>query len=172
MGGFFRIFTREAGFRLITLIRACRVLRSNPWTRWGVYHITAWWMGRLSLMLGVFIDPGTEMGPGLMIAHPTSIIINRRCRIGANCTISQNTTLGRKSREPNLGYPTIGDRVYIGPGAVIIGAVTVANDAAIGANAVVTKDVPEKGVVVGIPGRVISTRGSEEYVTWQWPAGR
>jgi len=60
--------------------------------------------------------------------------------------------------------PEIGDNVYIGPGAKIIGNIKIGNNAAIGANCVVTKDVPENGVVVGVPGRVISFEGSAGYI--------
>lgn len=115
------------------------------------------------------MDATTEIGPGLIIGHTCGIVINKDCCIGSNCSVSHHVTLGRKSREPNKGCPTLGDRVYIGPGAVIIGAIHIGNDAAIGANAVVTKDVPDNAVVAGIPARVISDRGSEGYVTWPWP---
>jgi serine O-acetyltransferase len=62
------------------------------------------------------------------------------------------------------GYPTIGDNVYIGPGAKIVGAVTIGDNVAIGANCVVTRDIEADSVVVGIPGRVISGEGSVGYV--------
>jgi len=62
------------------------------------------------------------------------------------------------------GVPTIGDNVYIGPGAKLFGAIVVGDNAAIGANCVVTHDVPENAVVVGIPGKVISYEGSQGYI--------
>ena len=72
--------------------------------------------------------------------------------------------VGQANRGGNKGYPTIGDNVYIGPGAKIVGAVKVGNNVAIGANCVVTKDVPDNAVVVGVPGKIISYTGSEGYV--------
>ena len=108
----------------------------------------------------VYIDPDTQIGPGFYIGHA--------CRIGGNSGISAHVTLGRKSRESNMGCSTLGDRVFVGPGAVIIGAIALGNDSAISANAVVTKT---RAVVVGNPGRVISDRGSDGCVTWQWPPG-
>lgn len=159
-------FFAEPGFRLTTLLRICRYLRSSRWGRWGFYHFVRFWLRSLTIRLGVYIDPDTEIGPGLFIAHPCGIVINRRCRIGADLTLSQNVTLGRKSRPPNEGCPGFGDRVYIGPGAVVIGAVTVGDDSAIGANCVVTKEVPQGAVVVGVPARMVSDRGSAGYVTW------
>lgn len=164
IAGLLRTFVAEPGFRLTVLLRATRWLRSHPFTRWGSYHLCKLWLGRLSRRLGVFIDFTTDIGPGLYLPHPVGIVINRRCRMGANCNIAQHVTLGLKSREPREGCPTLGDRVYVGPGAVIIGAITVGSDAAVGANAVITKDVPDKAVVAGVPGRVISLRGSTGYI--------
>jgi len=62
------------------------------------------------------------------------------------------------------GVPKIGDNVYIAPGAKLIGGITIGNNVAIGANSVVTKSIPDNAVVVGIPGEVISYKGSENYV--------
>jgi serine O-acetyltransferase len=73
-------------------------------------------------------------------------------------------TLGQTKRGPRRGAPTIGDNVYIGPGARIIGAVVVGNNVAVGANCVVTEDVPDNAVVVGVPARVVSSEGSSGYV--------
>lgn len=168
-GAFCRHFFSESGFRYCVLLRACRYFRQNGCLRWGFYHLVKFWFHRLSLLLGVYMDPSTEIGPGLFIGHACGIIVNRRCRIGHNCSISAHVTLGRKSREPREGCPSLGDRVYVGPGAVIIGQIHIGNDAAVGANAVVTKDVPAMAVVAGIPAQVISDRGSEGYVTWTWP---
>ena len=78
--------------------------------------------------------------------------------------ISQGVTLGQANRGKNKGYPQIGDNVYIGPGAKIVGKIKIGNDVAIGANCVVTKDVPNNSVIVGIPGKVISQAGSIEYI--------
>ncbi|HCN29421.1 MAG TPA: serine acetyltransferase [Verrucomicrobiales bacterium] len=162
--GFARTFLREPGFRLTCLLRACRHLRARALPRWTVYPFLKLWLGRISSRLGVYVCHSTDIGPGFYIPHPCGIVINRRCRIGANCNIAQHVTLGLKSREPRMGCPVIGDRVYIGPGAVIIGAITVGSDSAVGANCVVTKDVPAHAVVAGVPGQVISMRGSEGYI--------
>ena len=96
--------------------------------------------------------------------HASSIIINRHCKIGENCNISQNITMGVALRGESKGCPTIGDRVYIAPGAVIFGKIFVGDDAAVGANCVVNRDVPARGVCVGVPGKVISRNGSKGYV--------
>jgi serine O-acetyltransferase len=63
-----------------------------------------------------------------------------------------------------MGCPKIGDRVFIGPGAKIFGAITIGNDVAIGANAVVTKNLPDEAVAVGIPAKVVNLNGSKDYI--------
>jgi len=107
-----------------------------------------------------------KVGSGLYLGHVFSLIVSPKAVIGKNVNLSQGVTIGFASRGDRKGYPTIGDNVYIGPGAVIIGNISVGNNVAIGANCVVTKDVPDNAVVVGIPGKVISHKGSQDYVIW------
>lgn len=106
----------------------------------------------------------TKIGSGLYLGHIFSIVVSPNAIIGKNVNLSQGVTVGFASRGPKKGYPTIGDNVYVGPGAVIIGNIKVGNNVAIGANCVVTKDIPDKAVVVGVPGKVISYNGSQDYV--------
>ena len=96
---------------------------------------------------GIDIPPSTQVGPGLYINHPGGIVVNSGSVIGANCNLSHEVTLGQANRGARAGLPVVGDGVYIGPGAKIVGAVRVGDDVAIGANAVVTSDVPDHAVV-------------------------
>lgn len=161
---FLRAWRHEAGFRITFMMRLCRLLRACPPTRYGLYHIAAFLHRRSAVRHGVFIDPMTEVGGGLYLPHALNIVVNRRCRIGRNVNLSHGVTLGIANRGGKAGTPEIGDRVYIGPGAVIFGAIRIGDEAAIGANCVVTKEVPNRSVVVGIPGKVISNDGSDGYV--------
>jgi serine O-acetyltransferase len=113
---------------------------------------------------GISIDYRTEIGPGFYVGHFGTIVINGRARIGRNCNVSQGITIGVSNRGDRKGVPTIGDNVYIGPGAKLFGAIHVGDNVAVGANCVVTKDVPDSSVVVGVPGRVISQDGSKGYI--------
>jgi serine O-acetyltransferase len=113
---------------------------------------------------GCLIPHTTSIGRGLYLGHVREIVINDQAVIGDNCNISQGVTIGQANRGPRRGTPVIGCNVYIGPGAKIVGAVRVGDDVAIGANCVVTDDVPDHAVVVGIPGRVISFAGAAGYV--------
>lgn len=94
----------------------------------------------------------TRIGGGLLLPHPVGIVVHPDVRIGRNCLIMHNVTIGANG--PG-GVPTIGDNVDLGPGACVIGPVQVGDGAVVGANAVVVKDVPERAVVGGVPARVI-----------------
>lgn len=119
---------------------------------------------RCMLKYGIDIPAATQIDSGFYIGHFGGIVVNHRAIIGKNCNLSHGVTIGQANRGERQGCPIIGDNVYFGPGAKILGAVRVGNKAAIGANCVVTKDVPENAVVVGVPGHLISHRGSEGYV--------
>ncbi|WP_432541747.1 serine O-acetyltransferase [Kineococcus sp. SYSU DK002] len=97
---------------------------------------------------GAEISPFARIGPGLCLMHSTGIVIGPDVRIGRGLRIYQNVTLGDGSTP---GQPTIGDDVTISAGACVLGGVTVGDRAVIGANAVVTRDVPADHVAVGVP---------------------
>lgn len=103
---------------------------------------------------------------GTKFPHPVGIVISRAATIGKNCVIFQNVTIGAKFA-PTLDkkyYPTIGDNCRICAGAVIIGPVKIGNNAVIGANSVVVKDVAENAIVAGVPAKFIRYRKENEYV--------
>jgi serine O-acetyltransferase len=111
---------------------------------------------------GIEIDSDAHLGPGLMIPHEGTIVIGP-VRIGRHCTISHGVTLGQGLLGDGPAHndtPVLGDRVWVGPGAVIAGPINVGSDAAVGANSVVLRDVPPRGVVLGVPSRVVSQKGS------------
>jgi serine O-acetyltransferase len=112
----------------------------------------------------ISIPTSTKIGSGFYIGHFSGIIVNKDCIIGKNCNISQGVTLGQSNRGAKKGAPIIGDNVYIGPGAKLIGRVVIGNNVAIGANSVVTKDIEDNAVVVGAPARVISHNGVDGYI--------
>jgi serine O-acetyltransferase len=103
------------------------------------------------------IDPRAEAGPRLVLPHGLAgIFINGNCHIGADVVICQQVSLGVRDMESPEAAPTIGNEVVIWAGAKIIGGVCVGDRAAIGANSVVTNDIPADSVAVGIPARVRS----------------
>ncbi|HEX7861817.1 MAG TPA: serine O-acetyltransferase [Verrucomicrobiae bacterium] len=149
----------------------------EPWKiqvmlRWAEYHknsghrlralLSNFRFQRYSHRYGMVIHLNV-FGPGLSIAHPGMIIVNEAARVGANCRIHPGTVIGTAAGQSKAA-PQIGDNVYIGPGAKIFGAIRIGNNVAIGANAVVNKDVPDNVTVGGIPAKVISERNSESLL--------
>ena len=119
------------------------------------------------IITGITIHPQAKIGTGLYIGHGGSVIIGGSAVLGNHCNISHEVTIGVAGRGDKRGTPKIGDRIYIGAGAKLFGAIEIGNDVAIGANAVVTKSLSDRAVAVGIPVRVISYEGSFEYVLYR-----
>lgn len=120
----------------------------------------------MEIITGISLPPECFIGPGLYIGHFGNIIISPEVRIGSNCNLAQGITLGYGGRGEKGGYPTLGNRVYIAANAVVVGKITIGDDAVIGAGAVVTKPVPPRAVVAGNPSRIISYRGSFDFVLY------
>jgi serine O-acetyltransferase len=156
--------TRHEGFKFCFWMRTCAYARPHPLLRFLLYPVARAFTTRYRYRFGISIDFTTRIGEGFYIGHFGGIVVNGLSAIGRNCNISHGVTIGQVNRGNRAGIPTIGDNVYIGPGAKILGGIRVGDGAAIGANCVVIRDVPENGVVVGIPGRVISHTGSDGYV--------
>lgn len=87
---------------------------------------------------------------GIVFPHPYGIVIHSETVIGDNAVVMQQVTMGGKSLIDPVGVPTLGDNCYIGAGAKILGPVRIGNNVTIGANAVVTKDIADGNVVVGV----------------------
>jgi serine O-acetyltransferase len=117
----------------------------------------------LKFKFGIQIPSITKIDKGLFIGHFSCIFVHSDVVIGKNFTISQGVSIGVANRGSKKGTAIIGDNVYVGPGAKIFGHINIGNDAAIGANAVLTIDLPPKAVAVGVPAKVISLNGSEGY---------
>ncbi|MFH2040085.1 MAG: serine O-acetyltransferase [Chloroflexota bacterium] len=107
-------------------------------------------------LTGVEIHPGAKIGSGFFIDHGMGVVIGETSEIGQDVTLYHGVTLGGTSLEKGKRHPTIGDRVVIGAGAKVMGAIHVGDDSRIGANAVVVKSVPINSVVVGVPGQNIT----------------
>ena len=114
--------------------------------KWAVARHRFW-----SVVTGADIPINSRLGGGLMLPHPNGIVIHPDASVGPNCLILQQVTLGFGRG----GVPTVGAGVDIGAGAKLLGGLHVGNYAAIAAMAVVTRDVPERALVMGIPARVV-----------------
>ena len=133
------------------------------------FYLVARIISQLSRFLtGIEIHPGAKIGKNLFIDHGMGVVIGETSEIGNNVTIYHMATLGGIAPSINSNdqrntkrHPTIEDDVVIGSGAQVLGPVTVGRCAKIGANAVITKDVPEKSVMVGIPAKNVGIADSE-----------
>jgi serine O-acetyltransferase len=106
---------------------------------------------------GADIAWSARIGPGLVLWHPTGVVIGPRVVVGRDARVQQGITLGAaRSRTGQDGDPVLGDGVYVGAGARVLGPVHVGDRARIGANAVVLTDVPDDASAVGVPARIIA----------------
>ncbi len=108
---------------------------------------------------GIEIHPGAVIGGGFFIDHGMGVVIGETTEIGENVTLYQGVTLGGTSLRQGKRHPTLGNGVTVGVHASVLGAVTIGDDARIGAGSVVIKDVPPRATVVGIPGRIVAQDG-------------
>jgi serine O-acetyltransferase len=118
----------------------------------------------VEITTGAEVPNRAIIGKGILIPHTNGIVIHIDAVIGETCNIGHQVTIGVGGRGEERGTPHIGDRVFIAPGAKLFGPITIGNDVAIGANAVVNRSLPDSAVAVGIPAKVISYRGSQDYI--------
>ena len=118
----------------------------------------------VEIVTGISIPPQCEIGDGLYIGHYGSIILSPEARVGHNCSLAQNVTIGLAGGGEGRGAPTVGNRVFIGAHSVIVGRITIGDDVVVCAGSVVNRSVPARAVVMGTPARVVSYDGSFDYV--------
>jgi serine O-acetyltransferase len=132
---------------------------SNLLYRLGVPFVPRFLSSVTRTVTQIEIHPGAKIGTDFFIDHGGGVVIGETSEIGNNVTIYQGVSLGGTTMKREKRHPTIGNDVVIGTGAKILGPVKIGDRVRIGANAVVTKDVPSDSVVVGVPGRVVSRNG-------------
>lgn len=110
---------------------------------------------------GIEIPRSAKVGPGLYIGHYGGITVSSVAVIGRDCNLSQNITIGVSGAGAKRGAPTLGDNVYVAPGARLFGKIMIGNNVKIGANAVIHKDLPDNAIAVLDPGfKIISYAGN------------
>jgi serine O-acetyltransferase len=163
-GAFLRHYLFTPGFKYTTVMRLCGYARGGRLTKWTLYPPLKLLLLRHRYKYGIAIPEYTRIGPGLFINRFGGVMVNGDAIIGANCNLTHGSMLGQLNRGPREGSPILGDEVFLAAGSKVIGRVRIGDRAAVGANAVVTKDVPDDAVVGGIPARIISTDGSAGYI--------
>lgn len=166
---FLRHYAFTPGYKYTVLMRTCGWLKRKPAMAFGLYPFSKWLLLRARYKYGFAIPEYTEIGPGLFLNRFGGFYIHGDAVLGSNVNLTHGVVLGHMNRGARRGAPTIGDRSFLGSGAKIIGGITVGTEAAIGANAVVTKDIPDRGVAVGIPAKLVSDQGSEGYINRMAP---
>ena len=164
---------------LITDLKYC-FLPGNPrWYMYGIRYeeymnnVGGWYFWKLFLrykrkkiggITGIELFPGCA-DRGLTINHG-KCVVSQSARIGKDCVILSDVTIGGVGGLRDDGAATIGNRVFIGTGARIIGSITIADGVVVGANSVVTRSITEPAVTVaGVPAKKINSRGSEAYIS-------
>lgn len=137
---------------------AMALYRAMAWSHRRRLVPLAMVFNKLNAVLGqCIIGRGAEFGPGFVLVHSQGVVINGTVRGGSRVYLEHQVTIGAEK----LQSPLLGDRIFIGAGAKIIGAVTIGSDVRIGANAVVVKDVPSGVTVGGVPARILRTHDGE-----------
>lgn len=148
------------GFQALMIYRFSHWLWQRGWRLLGraISQFGRW-------MTGIEIHPGATIGERFFVDHGMAVVVGETCEIGDDVTLYQGVTLGgvapsvdSESQRDTKRHPTLLDGVIVGSGAQVLGPITVGKDARVGANAVVTKDVPGGATVVGIPGKVVQPR--------------
>lgn len=133
------------GFAVVTLYRAMRWGHRRGGIVGRLVAIGAW--RRIVKGYGCYLDPSAAIGPGLRLPHPTGIVIGADTVIGADVTVYQHVTFGRRNAD-EARYPVVGNRVTVYAGATIVGGVAIGDAATVAAGALVRHDVPARGVAL------------------------
>lgn len=144
------------GYFFILFFRLAHICTNMKWKIYVFFPIWISYRLLCNIILGIDIHEKTTIGRNLVIWHGQGLIVHPKTIIGNDVTLHHNTTIGNKY--PGGRAPVIKDGVTIGANCVIIGNITIGSYCEIGAGAVVTKDIPEKAIVVGNPAKIIKYR--------------
>lgn len=154
-------FLLYPGFHAITLHRVLHFMYEI-----GIPFLPRMFSEINRFLTGLEIHPGATIGKGFFVDHGMGVVIGETTVIGDNCVLFHNVTLGGTGKHQGKRHPTIGDNVFIGTGAILLGPIVVGNNVKIGANSfVVMRDVPDNCTVAGTPAKIIirnDTRCNED----------
>jgi len=149
------------------------ILAHSPLHAIAMHRVAHWLFQRAHLRLaarllssfarfltGVEIHPGARIGRRFFIDHGVGVVIGETAEIGDDCVLFHNVTLGGTGKHEGKRHPTLGDRVFVGTGAILLGPIRVGSDARIGANSFIhMRDVPPHTTVVGVPAHIVKQDG-------------
>lgn len=122
------------------------------------------WQKIIEIATGISIPASAVIGHSFYIGHFGGVIINSEAIIGNNCNVAQGVTIGISGQDSKRGVPEIGHNVFIGVNAVVVGKILIGNNVVIGACSMVNSSIEDDSVVLGVPGIVISKKGSKGYI--------
>jgi len=155
-------------FRYTYLLRHASVFPKYS-IRGFLYRIL---LNHYSYKYGFQITPNTKIGKGLYIGHIGPVVINGLTEIGENCTLTHLVTIGQANRGERKGCPKIGNRVWIGAGAVVVGKIVIGDNVLIAPNSYVNFDVPSNSIVTGNPAVIKEhANATEGYISFTFPDG-
>ncbi|KQL41412.1 serine acetyltransferase [Bacillus sp. FJAT-25509] len=151
---YLEVILTYAGLHALWLYRFAHYFYRKKW------HFIARSISQFARFLtGIEIHPGATIGRRFFIDHGAGVVIGETCEIGDDVTIYQGVTLGGTGKEKGKRHPTLLSGVLVATGAKVLGSITIGENAKIGANSVVLKDVPNNTTVVGIPGKIVVQDG-------------
>ncbi|TYK64778.1 serine O-acetyltransferase [Colwellia echini] len=156
IGLFIKSLLFNKGFKFSFWMRLAKHYDSNPLLRFFPKFMFSYY----KRVFVSDINYRADIGEAFCIRHVFATTFGENVVIGRNFTIVHSVTIAGK----NGHFPVIGDNVYLGAGSCVLGGITIGNNVVVGANAVVTKDIPDNAVVVGNPSKIISYKGSSNSI--------
>ena len=161
---FCKHFVFTPGYKYTVWMRLCGYLKVSAYPLRVLYPLVKYILLRCRYKFGIAIPEYTEIGPGFFINRFGGIYFHGDVVLGANVNVTHGVVLGYLNRGKHQGAPVLGDEVFLASGAKVIGRVNVGDRVAVGVNSVVTRDVENDAVVVGMPAKVISHDGTAGYI--------
>lgn len=155
--GFWAIFQHRIAHALYATVKI-------PVLRHLLLLLCLCWQKTIEMTTGISIPASAKIGHSFYIGHFGGVILNANSIIGDNCNISQGVTIGISGQDDKRGVPVIGNNVYIGVNSVVAGKIIIGDHVLIGACSLVTHDVEENAVVLGVPAVKISDKSSKGYI--------
>jgi len=154
-------FSRTPGLRFISVLRILQFHLVKSKVIASFFYLQ---YQRLKFKYGFDISYRTKIGAGFYLGHFGGVVVHGDTVIGDNCNLSHGVTIGISNHGPKKGIPTIGNNVFIGPGAVIVGKVKIGNNVTLGANTFVNFDVPDNTTVVNNGSVIIDKNLTDYYI--------
>ena len=122
------------------------------------------WQKLIEILTGISLPYSAKIGSHFYIGHFGGIIVNANAVIGDNCNISQGVTIGVSGRAEKRGVPIIGNNVYIGANAVVVGKIKIGDNCVISGNSLVVNSIENNSTAAGVPAKIINNNTSKDYI--------